>query len=90
MAAHLWRLVRPIRGAVGAPIIVFRKPLAGIEHPQMEADVITAAIRRGPTGMACTPRLPQLIDDLREVVGGPSRAPLQTSQGLSVYGPDRT
>ena len=41
-------------------MIYFRKPLEGVERPQMEADV--TIIGGGPAGMACALRLSQLID----------------------------
>src|SRR6266481_876090 len=41
-------------------MIYFRKPLEGIERPQMEADVVI--VGGGPSGMACALRLSQLID----------------------------
>src|SRR5713226_3225845 len=41
-------------------MIYFRKPLEGIERPQMEADV--TIVGGGPAGMACALRLSQLID----------------------------
>jgi len=41
-------------------MLVFRKPLEGIERPQMPADVII--VGGGAAGMACALRLSQLID----------------------------
>jgi electron-transferring-flavoprotein dehydrogenase len=41
-------------------MIYFRKPLEGIERPQMEGDV--TIVGGGPAGMACALRLSQLID----------------------------
>src|SRR5215472_7426013 len=42
-------------------MIVFRKPITGVEHPVMEADV--TIVGGGPAGMACALRLSQLIDE---------------------------
>src|SRR6266481_2181684 len=42
-------------------MIHFRKPLANVERPQMEADVVI--VGGGPSGMACALRLSQLIGD---------------------------
>jgi electron-transferring-flavoprotein dehydrogenase len=42
-------------------MITFRKPLEGVDRPQMEADVVI--IGGGPAGMACALRLSQLIDE---------------------------
>src|SRR2546429_4335950 len=42
-------------------MLVFRKPLQGIDRPQMLADIVI--VGGGPAGMACALRFSQLIDE---------------------------
>jgi electron-transferring-flavoprotein dehydrogenase len=42
-------------------MLIFRKPLGGIERPRMDADIVI--VGGGPAGMACALRLTQLIDE---------------------------
>src|SRR6202165_970471 len=41
-------------------MLIFRKPLPNVDHPEMPADV--SIVGGGPAGMACALRLSQLID----------------------------
>src|SRR5947209_19808897 len=58
-------------------MIVFRKPIEGIQRPQMEADV--GIVGAGPAGLACGLRLAKLIDAHN------SRKPLHPLSKENIY-----
>ncbi|HEY4051302.1 MAG TPA: electron transfer flavoprotein-ubiquinone oxidoreductase [Acidobacteriaceae bacterium] len=61
----------------------FRKPIEGIERPQMEADVVI--VGGGPAGLACALRLSQLIDAYNDQLeAANSSAPPLTKENIYV------
>jgi electron-transferring-flavoprotein dehydrogenase len=62
--------------------MIFRTPLEGLEHPEMEADVVI--VGGGPAGMTCALRLAQLIDAHNAEHGDSPNAALLSKENIYV------